>query len=166
CNDFGNARLINTWAWGIELYITQTLTLGCINVSGTVWNDADNSAAGGFTNIQTGSEPGVNAGGNIYAILVDPVTNNVLSTVPVNVNGTYSLSGCPINAVGMRVIISTTPGITGNPVPASGIPSNWINTSPLTRVFNTGVSNITNQDYGIERLPDSDPQNYTINHPA
>ena len=83
CNDFGNARLINTWAWGIVLNTTQNLTLACINVSGTVWDDADNSANGTFSNIRTNSEPGTNAGNALYASLIDPVTNTVMNSVPV-----------------------------------------------------------------------------------
>ena len=166
CNDFGNARLINTWAWGIELYITQSLTLGCINASGTVWDDADNSAAGTFINIRTNSEPGTNASNSLYAILVDPVTNNVMNSVPVNADGTYFLAGCPINAVGLKIVISTTPGIPGSTAPANAIPSNWLNTSPLTRTFNTGITDVTGLDFGIERLPDSDPKGYIIAPPA
>jgi hypothetical protein len=162
CNDFGNARLINTWAWGIELYITQNLTLGCINVSGTVWDDADNSAAGTFVNIKTNAERGVNAGNTLYAILVDPVTNHVMNTVPVNADGTYTLSGCPINAIGLMVVISTTPGVAGANVPAEAIPSSWVATSPLNHPFNTGTTDVTGVDFGIEQIPNSDPKSYTI----
>ena len=166
CNDFGNARLINTWAWGIELYITQNLTLGCINVSGTVWDDADNSAAGTFSNIRTNSEPGTNATNRLYAILVDPLTNNAIASVPVNADGTYLLSGCPIDAIGMKVVIATTAGVTGSPVPAESIPSDWVNTSPLTHPFNTGTTDVTGIDFGIEKIPDSDPKYYTIAFPV
>ena len=165
CNDFGNARLINTWAWGIELYITQNLTLGCINVSGTVWDDADNSAAGTFSNIRTNSEPGTNAGNQLYAILVDPVTNNAIATTTVNADGTYYLSGCPIDAIGMKVVISTTNGVIGSPVPVESIPADWVRTSPLTHTFNSGVTNVTGIDFGIEKIPNSDPQYYTIVRP-
>ncbi len=166
CNDFGNARLINTWAWGIELYITQSLTLGCINATGTVWDDADNSAAGTFTNIRTNGEPGTNASNGLYAILVDPVTNTVMNSVPVNADGTYVLPGCPINATGLKVVISTTAAVVGSVVPAAGIPSNWVNTSPLTRTFNTVTSDVSGLDFGIERLPDSDPKGYVISTPV
>jgi hypothetical protein len=165
CNDFGNARLINTWAWGIELYITQSLTLGCINVSGTVWDDADKSAAGTFVNIRTNAEPGTNAGNSLYAILVDPVTGFVMSSVPVNADGTYVLPGCPINATGLKVIISTTPGLLSTMAPSISIPSSWLTTSPLAQTFSTGTTNVTGLDFGIEQLPNSDPKNYTIGVP-
>jgi hypothetical protein len=166
CNDFGNSRLINTWAWGIELYSTQTLTLACVSVSGTVWDDADNSAAGTFVNIQTGAETGTHAGGAIHAILVDPLTGTTLSSAPVNSDGTYTLSTCPIDGVGLTIILSTTPGIFGNSAPAQGLPADWIATSPLDVTFNSGIVNLTGFNFGIEKRPDSDPQTYTIGNPA
>lgn len=166
CNDFGNARLINTWAWGIELYASQTLTLACVNVSGTVWDDADNSAVGTFSNIRTNSEPGTNAAGNLYAILVDPLTSNVLASAPVNPDGTYSIYGSPIDAVGVKVILSSTNGVFGNPAPAPNLPSGWIRTSPLFATFNTSITDMTGYDFGIEKQPESDPQSYIIADPA
>ncbi|MHA4809615.1 T9SS type A sorting domain-containing protein [Flavitalea flava] len=162
CNDFGNARLINTWAWGIVLNTTQNLTLTCLNVSGTVWDDADNSAAGTLANIRTNSEPGTNAGNGLYASLIDPVTGTVLSSVAVASNGTYSLPNCPVNATGMKVVISTIAGTVGSAAPAAAVPSGWITTSPLIYIFNTGSTNMTGLDFGIERLPDSQNQYYTI----
>ncbi len=165
CNDFGNARLINSWAWGIELSTTQTLTLTCINISGTVWDDADNSAAGSFTNIKTGAETGANAGG-LYAILVDPLTGNVLASAAVNADGTWSIAGCPANATGMEVVISATAGVIGNPAPAGAIPASWIATSPLARSFNTLTTDIAGIDFGIEKGPDSDSEYYSIPAPV
>ena len=167
CDDYGNARLLNTWAWGIVLNTTQNLTLQCITVSGTVWDDADGSANGGFTNIRTNSEVGTNAGGaGLYASLVDPVTGNVLSSVAVNSDGTYILTNCPVNATGMEIYLTTTLGVVGSPVAAAAIPSGWINTSPLIETFNSTTVNVTNQDFGIEQLPNSNDQSYTIAMPA
>jgi hypothetical protein len=166
CNDFGNARLINTWAWGIVLNSIQTLTLTCVTVSGTVWDDADNSADGTFTDIRTNNEPGTNAGGAIYASLVDPISGDVVSTVPVNANGTYTLSNLPVNSQGMEIYISTLEGVVGSPPPGPGLPAAWINTSPLIRGFNAADTNVTGQDFGIEQLPNSNNQNYTIGTPA
>jgi hypothetical protein len=165
CNDYGNARLLNTWAWGITLDTTQLLTLQCITVSGTIWDDADGSAQGAFTNIRTNSEVGTNAGNTLYANLVDPVTGHVLSTTTVAANGTYTLVNCPVNAVGMEVYITTTPGTVGSPVAPAGIPSAWINTSPLIETFNSGTTSVTGVDFGIEQLPNSFDQNYTIGTP-
>jgi hypothetical protein len=166
CNDFGNARLINTWAWGIVLNTSQTVTLSCLTISGTVWDDADNSANGTFSNIRTNSEPGTNAGTTLHASLIDPVTNTVISTVPVNADGTYTLPGCPINGTGMKVVISTTAGVVGSAAPATALPSNWVNTSPLIYTFNSGTTNITGLDFGVEQIPNSVDQNYTIATPV
>jgi hypothetical protein len=170
CNDFGNARLINTWAWGIDSTVTQTLKLACISISGKVWDDADGSAGGSFLNtIGTNSETGTSAGGQLYANLIDPVTNTVISSVPVVSSGagtgTYTLNNCPINATGMQVVISTTAGAAGQPI-AAGIPSVWVNTSPLTRTFDTHSDNITGIDFGIEQIPNANKQDYIIGTPA
>lgn len=163
CNDFGNARLVNTWGWGLDTSITQTVKLACLSVSGTVWDDADNSTAGSFANqIRTNSEPGTNAGGGLYASLIDPVTNTVISSVPVNSNGTYTLTGCPINSNGMQVVISTSPGVVDAAAPAGACPSAWLNTSPLVRTFPTLEATVTGLDFGVEQLPNSNPQGYTI----
>lgn len=167
CNDYGNGRLLNTWAWGITQESTQSITLQCVTVSGTVWNDADGSANGGFpSNIRTNSEPGVNAGGSLYANLVDPVTNNVLYSVAVAADGTYTLLNCPVNASGMLVYITTSQVANGSPVPNAGTTSAWTNTSPLIRSFNSSTGVITGIDFGIEQLPNSDNQNYTISMPV
>jgi hypothetical protein len=166
CNDFGNARLINTWTWGIDSTITQTLTLTCISISGTVWDDADGSAAGTFNNIRTNSEPGTNAGNQLYANLIDPATGTVLFSVAVNANGTYTFNNCPANATGMQVVLSATAGAAGSAVSAI-LPAGWINTSPLaTSPFNTVTSNITGIDFGIEQIPNAAAQSYIIAVPV
>ena len=166
-NDYGNARLINTWAWGVEQKTTQMLKLACIAVSGTVWDDADNSANGTFTNIKTNSEAGVNAGNSLNASLIDPLTGKVLSTTTVAADGTYTLNNCPINSSNMTVVISTTAGVVGSNAPLGSIPGTWVNTSPLlSNGFNTVETNITGVDFGIEQLPNSADQHYTIGMPV
>ena len=166
CNDWGNARLINTWAWGIVLNSIQQLTLTCVSVSGTVWDDADGSADGTFTNIRTNNEQGTNAGGTIYASLVDPISGDVVATTAVNANGTYAINNVPVGSVGMEIYLSTLQGVVGSPPPATNLPSNWTNTSPLIHTFSAGSSNVTGIDFGIEQLPTSNNQNYTIGTPA
>ncbi|MEJ6484692.1 hypothetical protein N0Y54_25810 [Nostoc punctiforme UO1] len=123
-------------------------------VSGKVWNDADNSANNTFTNINTGSETGTNAGGLLNAILVDS-NNKVLKTTPVAADGTYTFLDVPFNQSNVKIILSTTAGTVGNTAPAPSLPSNWVNTSPLTTAtFNT-ATNIFSKDFGIEQLPDT-----------
>ncbi|MEH2418543.1 hypothetical protein [Nostoc sp.] len=123
-------------------------------LSGKVWDDADNSANNTFTNINTGSETGTNAGGLLNAILVDS-TNKVLVTTPVAADGTYTFINVPFNQNDVKIILSTTAGTVGNTAPAPSLPPNWVNTSPLTTAaFNTGT-NISSKDFGIEQLPDT-----------
>lgn len=123
-------------------------------LSGKVWDDADNSANNTFTNINTGSETGTNAGGLLNAILVDS-NNKVLKTTPVAADGTYTFLDVPLNQNNVKIILSTTAGTVGNTAPAPSLPSNWVNTSPLTTAtFNTST-NISSKDFGIEQLPDT-----------
>ncbi|HEY6901623.1 MAG TPA: hypothetical protein VI233_13305 [Puia sp.] len=166
CNDYGNARLLNTWAWGITLDSTQTVTLQCIRVFGTVWDDADGSAHNDTINIRTNGEPGTNAGGALYANLIDPVTNNVLYSVAVNADGTFLLNNCPVNAQGMMITISTVLGVIGSPAPPQADVDGWASTSPKLRTFNSGIVDVTGQDFGIEQLPNSMDQSYTIAVPV
>ncbi|MBD0262971.1 MAG: DUF11 domain-containing protein, partial [Tolypothrix sp. Co-bin9] len=123
-------------------------------LSGKVWDDADNSANNTFTNINTGSETGTNAGGLLNAILVDS-NNKVLKTTPVAADGTYTFLDVPLNQSNIKIILSTTAGTVGNTAPTPSLPSNWVNTSPLTTAtFNTST-NIASKDFGIEQLPDT-----------
>ncbi len=129
---------------------TANLPLTPLGISGRVWLDVDGSANGTFTNIFTGVEFGTDAGG-LNAVLVD-TNGNVVASVPVNSDGTYSPSNLPINT-DLKLVLSTTAGVVGQPAPTPSVPSGWINTSPLeTPVFNTGTTSQV-KDFGIEQLP-------------
>lgn len=138
------------------------------SISGTVWNDVNGSAANTFTNIFTTGEGGNNAGG-LHAILIDPVTNQVLASTAVAANGTYSFSNVP-SFSNLQVRLSTTAGSVGAAPPAQSAPTGWGFTSPgttnSTGDINTGTFNAadavrfgavddTNNDFGIEQLPES-----------
>jgi hypothetical protein len=148
-------------------------------VSGTVWIDANNSANNTFSNIFTAGESGTNASG-LNAILVDPVTNLVIASVPVAANGTYSFTNVPSFA-NLQVRLSTTAGTAGSAPPAAGLPAGWTATSPLstntTGDINTGTYNAAdaarfgaiddiNNDFGIQQPPTSPSQTYTVTAPA
>jgi SdrD B-like domain/Secretion system C-terminal sorting domain len=138
------------------------------SVSGTVWNDINNSANNTLANIFTAGETGTNASG-LNAILVDPVTGFVIASTPVAANGTYTFTNVPSFA-NLRVLLSTTAGTAGSLPPATGLPTGWSATSPLltntTGDINTGTYNASdavrfgatddpNNDFGIQRLPES-----------
>ncbi|HNR15766.1 MAG TPA: T9SS type A sorting domain-containing protein [Chitinophagaceae bacterium] len=130
------------------------LTFSKIVLSGTVWNDVNNSANGTFTNIFTSGETGTNTGSPIYANLVDNA-GNVVNTALVAADGTYSLTA-PLNTTGLTLRLSTVQGVVGSPAPSNNITAGWTNTSPLqTAAFNTTTSDIAGNDFGIEALPET-----------
>jgi Secretion system C-terminal sorting domain len=137
-------------------------------VSGTVWNDINNSANNTLSNIFTAGETGNNAGG-LNAILIDPITGFVIASVPVAANGTYSFTNVPSFA-NLQVRISTAAGTAGSVPPAASLPAGWAATSPTgtntTGDINTGTLNTADavrfgatddpiNDFGIQRLPES-----------
>ncbi len=147
-----------------EASVTQTTPVvdpATVNVKGTVWDDANNTANNTFTNIKDGTEAGANTSTTtpvLNAILVDS-TGKVLDSKPVNpTDGTYTLSTLGVQN-GVYVILSTTAGTIGQPLTATpSVPTGWAATSPLTYVgatFNIGIADITGKDFGIDRLPDT-----------
>jgi Secretion system C-terminal sorting domain len=153
-DDYGNVRTINTWAYGIESFVSKTITLQCVNVSGTVFNDADGSAAGAFSNIITGTEVGTNAG-TLYAAIIDPDTREVVAFAIVNADGTYTVNGVAVNSTGLQVVITSTLPVVDGILPAEAMPTGWLNTSPSLNTFNTGIVNVTGLNFGLNQLPES-----------
>jgi uncharacterized repeat protein (TIGR01451 family) len=122
-----------------------------MNISGKVWNDADNSAKNTFTNISTGTETGTNAGG-LNAILID-ANGKVIASAPVAVTtGLYSLPNISGNQSGLKIRLSTTAGTVGGMAPAASVPAGWLNTSPLeTAAFpSTITTDVTGKDFGVQ----------------
>ncbi len=131
-----------------------TIGSSTMTISGRVWNDADNSANNTFSNIQTGTETGTNAGG-LNAILVNNA-GNVIATTPINPDGTYTFTEINANQNNVSIRLSTTAGTVGSTAPTTSLPGGWINTSPLsTPPFNISTTNVTNRDFGIEQLPNT-----------
>jgi hypothetical protein len=134
---------------------TMTFSATPIGISGTVYNDKDNSAAGTFINILTNGEVGTNAvfGTSIVpdkAILVDTTTGLVIGSTTVSSTGTYSFPSVPANT-NVKVILSPTAGTVGSLPPAATTPTGWVATSPQdTGIFNTGLYPIV-KDFGIRQ---------------
>jgi Secretion system C-terminal sorting domain len=153
-DDYGNVRTINTWAYGIESFISKTIKLQCVNVTGTVYNDVDGSAGGTFTNINTGAEIGTN-GGTVYAAVIDPITREVVAFAIVAANGTYTINGIAVNSTGLQVVLTNTLPVVDAILPAESMPTGWTGTSPSNNTFNTGIVNVTGLNFGINKLPES-----------
>lgn len=136
-NDFGNVRTINSWFWGVELMAYSTAKAMCVSISGTVKVPLTD---------QTGKDFNYD---NLYVLLVDPTTDNVLDLSTVNTDGTYTLTNCPINGENMVVMLSATPGTIGNPPPQPSIPANWGNKYPLTHVISTSTSCLSDVNFDL-----------------
>lgn len=143
-NSFNDNNLLNNTST-----VNTTVNLA---ISGTVWRDSNGSANGTFTGIQNGTETGTNAGG-LFAIAVNSA-GNVVSSVAVNANGTYTISGIPINTANLSIRLATATAANGSAAPTANVPAGWTNTSPLTTAaFNSATANISGRDFGIEQLP-------------
>jgi hypothetical protein len=128
-----------------------------VNISGNVFFDNN-----GLTD-NTVNGIGTNAGGTLYANLIDS-NNKVVAAVPINANGTYQFS-----AVGdgvYNVILSTTQGIQGSLAPSAILPAGYVNTAEFvgTGAGNDGIingitsvtvasANVTNVNFGIYACP-------------
>ena len=159
--DFGNVRTINTWFYGINLTAYSSTSVQCVPISGKVWDDANNSANGTFTNISSTGESGANAA--IYVSLIDPVTNTVLTTTQVSSDGTYSFSGCPVNGNNMSIVLSKTAGVVGSAPPAASLPNGWVFTSPGTHLVSTSTVAVSGIDFGIQQIPIANSDNKNVN---
>jgi hypothetical protein len=144
---FGDEKSIDTWTFTRS----SSNFLQSIEISGTVFNDIDNSANGTFNNIQTNTEIGVGLT-SINAILVDN-TNKVVASKPLASNGTYSFTDIAINQGNLRVLLSTASGVPGSPPPATSVPYRWLNTSPLTSGAIAVATSSIVQDFGLQRIP-------------
>ncbi|UFH51909.1 beta strand repeat-containing protein [Spirosoma sp. KNUC1025] len=140
-------------------------TAACINISGQVWDDADGSLS------QNGSETTTNAGGPLYVNLVDG-SNTVVASVSVAADGSYSLSGVPTNVTGYKLVLASTATATS----PGTLPTGWVNTGESVDPSNTasqgstlgvielttGTGAITNQNFGIEKLPNPGSGSNTV----
>ncbi len=135
------------------------------SITGNVFNDTNRLTDG----IVNGT--GTNAGG-IYINLVNPITNLVIASIPVNVDGTYSFTqanGVQINS--NYVLILTPAQVTvGNALTTSTLPTPWLSTGENlgAGAGNDGVVNgklsvsttvgaLTQANFGIVEVPDVTP---------
>ncbi len=164
---------------------TNTITVvpACISISGNVFYDVngltDNSVNG----------PGTNVGGVIYATLFDNTTGEVVASVPVATDGTYTFEATPNNDYSIYIgNLEATVGQTA--IPSTTLPSGYVNTGEKNcgitagcagddglsnGVLNLGVvsSEITQANFGIQEpptatdnsLPATENPGGTVNHP-
>ena len=147
----------------------MAVSLATYTVSGTVFNDAN-----GMTD-NTVNGTGSNAGG-LYVVVVD-ANNNVVTSVPVGSDGTYTLPG--VTAGDYSVALSTTQPAAGSAFSGASLPDGWVATGEKLGSGTgsdgtadgvlTGVS-ITNANittaFGIERPPTTDNVTAEISTPT
>lgn len=135
--------------------ITQVFNATNISISGTVWHDLDNSAAGTFVNIFTGTEVGTNAVFGttttpVNAILVNTTTGLAIGSQVVGTNGAYNFPSVS-PSINVKIILAPTAGTVGITPPTAAVPTGWVTTSPTdTGTFNTGYLPIV-KDFGIRQ---------------
>lgn len=150
-----------------------------VTVSGVLRNDVN----GLIDNQVNGNAIGAPDGTAVYAYLAD-ATGNVAFRVTVNSsNGTYSFPLAEVQT-NYRLILSTTFVAVGSLPPTATFGNNWMivgdsygtNNAAGTGVesgtpngsvaVNTGMSNVANVNFGIERVPNSTNHIRSINQPA
>ncbi len=132
---------------------------------GNVYDDAN-----GLTdNIINGT--GTNASNAVYANLVNPTTNQVVSSVLVNTDGTYSLTGTLSTAY--NIVLTNSLQAVGATLAASTLPSGWVSTGEGTTAAGDGTvngitpisfgtsSNVAGANFGIDQLPTSNNRTFS-----
>lgn len=142
-----------------------------MTISGNVWNDAD---AG---NVNLTETTNVIPTG-LFANLLDAL-GDVVASVPVNIDGTYSFT--TVQPATYTVQLSSSAGTVGSPATAYTTPDGWVNTGAFNGPENTGNTgtttgtsagimvtsdNVSNINFGIQQLPESDTISTTITSPA
>ena len=125
------------------------------NLSGNVYDDAN-----GLTD-STVNGTGTSVGGQLYANLVSG--GNVVRTVAVGADGTYAFNSIPSDSYTVQVTVN--PGTVGQAMPATVLPSGWVNTGEnlgagagsdgtangLLAVTVPGGANVINANFGIQQ---------------
>ena len=150
-----------------------------VTVTGTLYNDAN----GLVDNTVNGTGQGKPSTATVYAYMAD-ATGKVVYKATVANNGTYSLSLVDVNTT-YTLRLSTTNVAVGANIPATpafnGIwvavgdaygtnntagTGNETGTANTSITVKTGMLNVTNVNFGLQRLPDSDPKTTSINQPV
>jgi hypothetical protein len=126
-----------------------------VAISGTVYDDANNSAAGTFTGIFTTGEAGTNAGGTLYVYLDS--AGYLVDKATVASNGTYTLANGRDNQTyslylsTQNVTVTTTRALNTLTTTA---PTGYVLTTPATRSNVATVStDLTGYDFGLNQVP-------------
>ncbi|GAB2816769.1 hypothetical protein GCM10027043_16740 [Ferruginibacter profundus] len=146
-----------------------------VTIQGKLWDDANGNG------ITDGAEINVLNSG-YYINLLDEY-GKVLATTPILADGTYIFASFPqlATTTNMKLQVSATQGTIGALPPATGVPNGYVSVSenqagvtPETGALaNKEIilplllgSNLSSYDFGIEKLPDTDPKIQAVSYPA
>jgi gliding motility-associated-like protein len=136
----------------VKVLVTIKVTPIPITVAGTVWDDANGSGTGTFSNIFTTGEVGTNGNGGIYLYLVDN-NNEIIDQTSIDNSGHYLLVNVPPSTNNLKLILSNEVKSIGETLSTSTLPAGYVVTSPGIRNLTTGTSNLTGIDFGVGILP-------------
>ncbi|RYF45235.1 MAG: T9SS type A sorting domain-containing protein [Chitinophagaceae bacterium] len=150
-----------------------------ITISGRLRRDAN----GLKDNLVNGSNLGRMDGVPVYAYLADPNGTIAFKTTLNATNGTYSFASAEITSQYI-VRLSTINTTVGSPLPASlAAPDGWVSVGESYGINNTagtgpeagisdaaipvhsGLSNVTNVDFSVEMIPETDHYLRSVNQP-
>jgi outer membrane protein OmpA-like peptidoglycan-associated protein len=135
-NDFGNARTINSWFWGVELTSEIQLSTTCLSIEGSVRDYV--------------SRRGTDAGG-LYVSLVDSLTQSVISYAAVAQDGSFVLDHCPKSGRNMLLQLSVVKPEPGENAPVASLPTGWMEYSPISQRVTTSDVNLTGCVFNISK---------------
>jgi len=154
-------------------------------ITGNVFNDADGLTDGNvsttLTSVGPVANPKTNAGGLVYANLLNS-SGNVVASQLVAANGTFLFDNVPVGTYTVQLTTNSSAGTYAAPVapPATLLPAGWVNTGEfnglgagsdgsvngLSASITIAAGDIKSDiNFGIERLPDSKPFNTLITTP-
>ncbi|HCN75989.1 MAG TPA: hypothetical protein DIT13_02195, partial [Verrucomicrobiales bacterium] len=132
---------------------TSVTSLG---VKGIIYHDTNGLSDGRLNGT------GTNAGGALFALLVD-LSGNLVDAFPVKSDGTFILGGASSNTT-YRVVLSTTYGSLGATAPPAALPAGWLNVGEFLGsgpgsdgtvdgrlTVSIGNSGLINATFGISR---------------
>jgi len=137
-------------------------------LTGTVYDDNNGGTINGIGSGTIGAN-------TLYANLVSVATGKVLGFVPVNANGTYTISTAqglqmvPTAVATFKVVVTNSPGVPGSTPPSIALitadnTAEGLGASPTTpdaaadgtyTVLTAITANIVNVNFGIDQLPSS-----------
>jgi Bacterial Ig domain/Secretion system C-terminal sorting domain len=151
-----------------------------ITISGTLYNDKDGLVDG----LVNGAAIGSPGGATVYAYLTDMTGKVAFKTTVNSGTGAYSFPLAEIYTDYTLILSTTSVPVGATPPSAPGFAVNWITvgdaygtnngagsgnksgTPNVAIAVKTAATNVTNVNFGIQRLPDSDNKIRTINHPT